>query len=113
MKRFQDTDTAKYDLSALPDFVLYQYDGKTCPEGIKWGVLADNAKAVLTPPVIGSRVHVAINGMGTGTVESYFVEHNWLGVCVKLDSIPEWKRNQQDKDRAQVALVFGPELRQV
>lgn len=106
-KRFSDNAAATYDLNSLPSFINFKVmivDGQMTPspEGTKWGSLAQ-------PPAIGDKVTIGFNGLGTGTVESYFVEHSWLGVCVKLDKIPDWKA-KQCKTNADVALVFAPEI---
>jgi len=60
------------------------------------------------PPAIGERVTINFNGLGPGTVESYFIEDRWLGVKVKLDKQPEWHRKQNPG--RDFALVFGREL---
>ena len=60
------------------------------------------------PPAIGDRVTINFNGLGPGTVESYFIEDRWLGVKVKLDKQPEWHRKQNPG--RDFALVFGREL---
>lgn len=60
-------------------------------------------------PAIGSRVQITFNGLGSGTVRSYFTEAGWLGVHVVLDSQPDWhKRQNPGRD---YALVFGIEVR--
>jgi hypothetical protein len=63
-------------------------------------------------PAIGTRVRINFDELGYGTVESYFIEHGWLGVCVKLDKIPDWKFNEQrdEPEKMEVALVFAIEL---
>ncbi len=91
MKRFQDKPpVAEYDLAAPT---------------------ADKRWSGVQPiPAIGARVTINFNSLGSGVVESYFYEHGFQGVCVKLDAIPEWKQKQQ-KTNADVALVFGMELK--
>jgi len=62
-------------------------------------------------PAIGDRVHIVMNGLGNGTVESYFIEgdkDHWLGVTVRLDKQPEWHRKQNGN--RPIALVFGTEI---
>lgn len=116
--RFEDKGNCRYDLDNLPGNVLNinptlenidRYQAvKESGEKILWG----NETYV---PIIGDTVKIKFNDLGTGLVESYFVEHGWLGVCVKLDKVPEWKRKQQKDDprRAEVALVFGAEIEKV
>lgn len=58
-------------------------------------------------PDLGTKVKINFNQFGTGTVHSYFVEHNFIGVRVKLDKQPEWHKNQ---GQPPYALVFGPEI---
>src|SRR5574342_974615 len=63
------------------------------------------------PPAIGTRVNVVCNAMGWGTVVSYFVEHGYLGVRVKLENEPEWHAKQcAGTKHAGHCLVFGVEL---
>ena len=59
-------------------------------------------------PNIGDHVLVNFNGLGTGTVASYFVEHGYRGVRVKLDQQPEWHQKQ---GQPPYALVFGAEIK--
>jgi len=59
-------------------------------------------------PNIGDRVLVNFNGFGTGTVVSYFAEHGYRGVRVKLDKQPEWHQKQ---GQPPYALVFGQEIK--
>ena len=108
MKRFTDTEVAKYDLPSLPPFVNFVLkSGDDCsqkPTEIKWGSLS-------APPAIGQRVHINFNGLRDGTVESYFHEHGWLGVCVKIDKIPKWKMKQETN--RDCALVFAVEIENI
>ena len=60
------------------------------------------------PPAIGARVHVYMNGIGPGTVTSYFAEHGWLGVLVRPHKAPKWYVKQNG--RYKPGHVFGPEL---
>lgn len=62
-----------------------------------------------TPPYKGQRVDVLVNDLGTGIVDSYFIERGWLGVKVLLDNPPQWHR-RQNPDR-NYCLVFGTEIR--
>jgi hypothetical protein len=59
-------------------------------------------------PRIGDKVEITVNGLGTGTVENYFIEWGWLGITVKLDNEPDWhKVNCPDFP---YAMVFGTEI---
>jgi hypothetical protein len=82
------TETCKYDM-------LHR------PEG-RWSGTFD--------PNLGDRVEITINGFGAGTVVSYFCEHGYRGVRVKLDRQPKWHREQ---GQPPYALVFGAEIREV
>lgn len=63
-------------------------------------------------PAIGERVFVNMNGFGAGVVESYFVEHGFLGVCVVVDVAPAWHVKQTKGSKYEgKALVFGAELK--
>ncbi|MDD5510469.1 MAG: hypothetical protein PHI12_06655 [Dehalococcoidales bacterium] len=59
-------------------------------------------------PKIGDKVTINFNQLGTGIVESYFIEDEWLGVRVRLDNEPEWHKKQNPG--RPYALVFGLEL---
>lgn len=71
-------------------------------------------------PSRGALVDVLINGFGLGTVVSYFVEHGYLGVEVKLRKMPaalKLQRTRQDEADLAAAhtepgtvLVFGREI---
>jgi hypothetical protein len=67
-------------------------------DALKWS----NGKP---PPAIGQKVYVRFNAMKTGTVIGYFIEGNYLGLRVKLDNEPEWRKKQYLAGRP--ALVFG------
>lgn len=82
------TPTSKYDLPQRPDG--------------EWSGTFD--------PSIGDRVEIPFNGLGAGTVVSYFCEHGYRGVRVKLDKQPEWHQKQGNPP---YALVFGAETRPV
>jgi hypothetical protein len=115
MKRFTDKPHCTYDLNNVPlntvcinpteeeiqRHAAARANGECCLWG--WGPHI---------PEIGAKVRITFNQLGTGTVESYFVEYGWLGVCVLLDKVPEWKRRQQadDLNKCAVALVFGREI---
>ena len=75
-----------------------EYDLQERPSG-KWTGTFD--------PEIGDRVLIDFNSLGTGIVVSYFCEHGYRGVRVKLDNQPLWHKNQGNPP---YALVFGLEL---
>jgi hypothetical protein len=93
-------------MSTQTNEITCQYDLKEMPNNKKWS----NKKV----PTIGQRVFVNMNQLGMGTVESYFFEHGYAGVCVKLENPPKWKV-EQDKHPDNPkwkgkALVFGSEI---
>jgi hypothetical protein len=59
------------------------------------------------PPKRGDEVVVKMNRLGVGHVDSYFVEHGYLGVKVALKEPPDWLLKQSG-DR--FAMVFGAEI---
>lgn len=59
-------------------------------------------------PKVGDKVHINMNGLGDGTVESYFIESEWLGVTVRLDKQPDWHKKQRPNNP--IAMVFGLEI---
>lgn len=63
-------------------------------------------------PKIGDKVRINFNQLGSGVVRSYFFEHGYLGILVKLDNPPEWKRKQHPPGSKYhgVAHVFGAEI---
>ncbi len=69
-------------------------------------------------PTIGDKVTVTINGFGLGTIVGYFIEHDWLGVYVKLDDPPSWWVEQQERRAehpgriAGCAMAFGAEIKE-
>ena len=66
------------------------------------------------PPRIGDRVHVNFNLLGTGIVVGYFIEHDHVGLKLKLECPPEWHTKQhQGTDHEGYALVFGAEVQPV
>ena len=105
----------RYDLVELPSWEHPNYmpngfveDGAGERAAINGGpYLWGNA---LPPPTIGTRVNVIMNGFGPGVVESYFIEHGFLGVRVRPDVRPEWHIKQNGPDR-NYCLVFGTEIR--
>lgn len=63
-------------------------------------------------PAIGDRVLITMNGLGPGRVASYFTEHGWLGVSVRLEKDPDWHVKQcRGTKWAGHALVFGAEIK--
>jgi len=61
------------------------------------------------PPAIGEKVHVNVNDLGDGVVQSYFAQGGYLGVIVQLDAPPEWYVKQNKGNYP--AHVFGAELK--
>jgi hypothetical protein len=60
------------------------------------------------PPKPGSRVKINFNGLGTGEVVNYFSESGWLGIRVKLDKEPDWRKKQATAGK--LAMIFGAEF---
>jgi hypothetical protein len=60
-----------------------------------------------TPPAIGARVRVGVNGLGFGVVTGYYVEEGFLGVTVMLESPPAHREGLRSKP----CHTFGAELR--
>lgn len=93
---------SEYNLTEVParlkEFALLETD-------LKWS-------GVWPVPKIGDRVNINFNNLGSGIVESYFIEHDYLGVLVKLDNPPEWKQKQAPPGSKYhgVAHVFGAEI---
>jgi hypothetical protein len=71
---------------------------------IKWG-------GKEPPPPIGTEVIALINGCGPAVVTGYYVEHNWLGLMVKLHEPPAWFLKQNGGNVE--CVVFGPEFKRV
>ena len=102
-----------YDLAAVPEGVVL--GATSLPEGdevrFEPGPGRYGWSLPTHPPAIGERVHVRCNNLGPGKVVSYFHEHGWLGVTVKLDSPPDWHRKQTaDSKRPGCCMVFGCEI---
>src|SRR4051812_26425037 len=96
-KRCEDKGNCKYDLDNIP---LNTVCIDPTPENIeRYRAAKEAGEATLWGggiiPLIGDRVAINFNQLGTGTVESYFTEHGWVGVCVLLDKVPDWKKKQQ------------------
>ena len=107
-------ETCVYNLPAPPLPVIVTARRKApdgslmSPTNIGQELLWSNLKE---PPAIGQSVRINFNSLGRGAVESYFTEHGWLGVIVKLDDPPDWhKRQTAGKENEGKALVFGIEL---
>jgi len=75
-----------------------KYDLLHRPEG-RWSGIFD--------PNTGDRVEITVNRFGAGIVVSYFCEHGYRGIRVKLDKQPDWHRKQ---GQPPYALVFGAEI---
>jgi len=77
-----------------------EYD-LTTPTNHKWS-------GKLSIPAIGDKVRITFNGLGTGSVKSYFHEAGFLGIAVLLDEQPDWHEKQCGVNHP--ALVFGAEV---
>lgn len=97
------TVEAAYGMTEIPANTIRCSSGKS-ETGTTW-----RCTSFENPPAIGTRVLITFNDFGAGAVESYFVEHGYLGVCVKLDAEPKWRKKQKC-DHA-TALVFGSEIK--
>jgi hypothetical protein len=61
------------------------------------------------PPAIGVTVTAKVNSLGDGVVTGYFVEHDYLGVIVRLgEDRPDWHIEQRKGDP--MVHLFGPEI---
>ncbi len=58
-------------------------------------------------PQLGQRVKINFNGFGEGSIASFFWEHDYAGVRVRLDNQPDWHKKQ---GQPPYALVFGAEV---
>lgn len=96
---------AVYGLVDLPEGIVLRTEENSGDESVvKWS-------GSYPIPQIGQPVKVNFNSLGTGVVESYFVEHGYLGVTVRLDKEPEWKIKQHKGTKhAGIAMVFGLEI---
>lgn len=110
-----DTTSAacEYGLDALPEGVILMRDDHKDARGV--AVVPDGAilwSGCYPIPQIGDRVAINFNELGTGIVESYFVEHGFCGLTVRLDNPPAWKVRQHAGTRHEgIAMVFGAELK--
>jgi len=104
----QDPDGCAYGLKRLPAGYVNHgpFDAKNDDErparGEVWWC-GDKA-----PPAIGEQVAVRMNQLGEGEVTSYFHEHGFLGVELRIDRQPEWHRKQNG--HSPYVLVFAIEL---
>jgi hypothetical protein len=94
-----------YNLSELPEsVVLLSAENRDDKNVVKWSGL-------YPIPQIGDKVYINFNQLGSGVVESYFVEHSYMGLTVKLDNAPEWHRKQTKGQKWEgKAMVFGQEI---
>jgi hypothetical protein len=92
-----------YDLTTLPAWKPHDATPVTPGELPRWSGRGELA----TPPPVGARVNVRINGFGWGEVLAYFTEHGFLGLKVRPDQRPSWHLKQAP-GRA-YCLVFGSE----
>ena len=79
----------------------------TLTEDVKWS----GSEAI---PKIGSKVHVAMNGLGPAIVKGYFVQEGWLGLKVSFTKPPQWwlKQNKEAIEKGDtLGHIFGAELK--
>ena len=67
--------------------IAYLTNANAIPAASKWS----NEKAI---PAIGALVKIRMNGLGFGIVRGYFLQEGYTGVCVELETPPEWYRKQ-------------------
>jgi hypothetical protein len=106
MRGFKNTEVCKYELTELPEGVILKTEENWRDNTVvKWS-------GEYPIPQIGDRVITTVNGMGSGVVESYFVEHGYVGVLMVLDKPPAWHVNQHKGTKHEgIAMVFGSELK--
>lgn len=94
-----------YNLSELPDdTILMTEENRKNKSVLKWS-------GSYPIPQVGQRVKINFNGLGSGVVESYFIEHSFVGITVKLEDDPEWHQKQCKGTWYEgKALVFGQEI---
>lgn len=85
---------SKENQKQLPVYRAYGYQGK-------WS-------GPFLPPALRSRVKINFNGLGSGEVLSYFSESGFLGIRVKLDKEPNWRKKQSAAGKP--AMIFGSEI---
>lgn len=97
-------NVCEYNLTELPEVVQLTEANRPDKMVLKWS-------GIFPIPAIGSHVTITMHKLGPGVVESYFFEHGYLGVCVKLSAQPEWHEKQSKGTRWEnSALVFGQEI---
>lgn len=67
------------------------------------------------PPAVGARVELELRGRHKAEVVGYFAEYGWLGIIVRLDTVPQWlKQNRKDTPspicNANEICAFGVDL---
>lgn len=99
-------ESCRYGLTDLPEGIVLRTDeNKSDLSVIKWS-------GSYPIPQIGDRVTINFNELGSGVIKSYFVEHGYCGVTVRLDKEPAWKIKQHKGTKyAGIAMVFGIELK--
>lgn len=103
--------TCRYNLTELPSPVV-AITRKGDDGSVENPTTAYIWSGAFPVPARGEKVFVNMNGFGSGTVHSYFLEHGWLGVRVVLDVDPEWHVKQSKGTKYEgSALVFGAELK--
>ena len=100
------------EFTELPAWTRAQW-GKPNPVNGDRKVLNDGdpfkwSGSTVEPPAIGARVKCYMNGLGWGTVTSYFVEHGWFGLLVKFDAPPKWYTDQNKGNPP--GHIFGVDL---
>ena len=98
-------EACRYNLAEVPeDVVKLSENNKGDVNVTKWS-------GTFPIPQIGTEVTITFNGLGSGRIESYFVEHGYCGVCVRLNNAPAWKIKQSKGTKHEgIALVFGREI---
>jgi hypothetical protein len=101
-------DVAEYNIRELPSNVVLgekNEQGMIPPVAGKLVWSGDKM-----PPAIGDRVVATVNRIGAGVVESYFREHGYLGVAVRVENPPDWfVKQNKGKWYEGVALIMGAE----
>jgi hypothetical protein len=115
---------SQYNLTAVPFPLAHMHGLKI--EGPEVKELEGQTKwsGAMGVPAIGDRVEIKFNSFGRGTVMGYFIEHDYLGLYVKVDKLPEW-RVKQDKRNGKrspesiaanplnCVMVFGAEIHEL
>lgn len=97
--------TVAYDLQNLPEGIVARTEENAKDKSLlKWS-------GTFPIPQIGDSVSINFSELGTGKVESYFVEHGYVGITVRLDNAPEWhKKQSKGTEFDGIAMVFGREI---